>query len=174
MRRRDWNLAAASVALGFMILAAGCEAETTTPVTTPKAKTTAPVVTPKAKTAPISEKAPAKVQVKAAEGAKAFLDQTKQIPPRLEWNRNVISRRGGPLKFRVTSQGPFAVTLVTDQAYQAIRNNGQVDKAGILLTVDSGGPTLEKTMTIPAGTTWFIIENQMDRPAEFRLQCFEP
>ena len=108
--------------------------------------------------------------------AKAFLDKKKKIPPRLEWNTNVISKSGGTFSFRVTSQGPFAVTVVTDAGYQAIQNKNQkgFNKADVLLTADSRNPTYEGKVTVPAGASWFIIENQADKEVELHLQCFAP
>ena len=46
--------------------------------------------------------------------AAPFLDAKKQVPSRREWNKEVGSRQGGAISFRVTSQGPFAVTVVTE------------------------------------------------------------
>jgi hypothetical protein len=108
--------------------------------------------------------------------AKAFLDKKKKLPPRLEWNTNVTSKSGGTFNFRVTSQGPFAVTIVTDAGYRAIQNKNQkgFNKADVLLTADSKGPTYEGKVTVPAGTSWFIIENQADKEVELHLQCFAP
>lgn len=108
-------------------------------------------------------------------GAKqAFLDQKKQVPPRKEWTREVTSRSGGTFSFRIASQGPFAVTVVTDKGFKALQNgvgNGPA-KEDILLTVDSKEPVLEKSLAVQPGSTWFIIENQTDKNVEIQLQCF--
>jgi hypothetical protein len=108
--------------------------------------------------------------------AKAFLDKTKKIPPRLEWNTHVVSKGGGTFNFRVTSQGPFAVTVVTDVGYQALKSGDQkgFNKADVLLTADSGGPTYEGKVTVPAGRSWFIIENQANKEVELHLECSAP
>ncbi len=52
----------------------------------------------------------------AAKGTSAgpFLDAKKQVPSRREWNKEVVSRQGGAISFRLTSQGAFAVTVVTE------------------------------------------------------------
>jgi hypothetical protein len=107
-------------------------------------------------------------------GPGAFLDQTKTIPSRLEWNREVTARRGGTITFRVTSQGPFAVTVVTDQGYKAMKagNRAAFNKQDVLLTVDAPGPTLERSVTLPPGSSWFIIENRSNQTAQIRLECF--
>jgi hypothetical protein len=49
------------------------------------------------------------------------LDQKKEIGPHLEWNREVTSKSGGTITFRVDSQGPFGVTVVNDKGYKAIQ-----------------------------------------------------
>jgi hypothetical protein len=107
---------------------------------------------------------------------KAFLDQKKEVPPRKEWTREVVSRGGGTFTFRVASQGPFAVTVITDKGYKALQGGDRnpVAKEDVLLTVDSKEPTLEKSITVPAGSSWFIIENQTDKNVEIHLQCFAP
>jgi hypothetical protein len=56
-------------------------------------------------------------------GRKPFLDQKKQVPARLDWSREITTKRGGNISFRITSQGPFTAMLVTDKMYQAIRWN---------------------------------------------------
>jgi len=103
---------------------------------------------------------------------KPFLDAKYEVPPRKEWNKDVIAKRGGTVSYRVTSQGPFAVTVVTDKGRKALMSGGKVDKADILLTQDSKTPTAEGKVTLPAGSSWFIIENQTDKPATIRLECF--
>lgn len=107
---------------------------------------------------------------------KAFMDVHREIPPRLEWNRDVFSRKGGAIAFRVTSQGPFAVTIVTDMAYQALQRGDRkgLSKSDILLTVDSKNAVYDGRVTVPAGRSWFIIENQAGKKVEMRLECFEP
>lgn len=108
----------------------------------------------------------------AAQDKKAFLDATREVPPRKEWNKDVIAKNGGTISFRVTSQGPFAVTVVTDKGRQALLAGGKVDQAEMLLTQDYKTPVAEGKVKLPAGKSWFIIENQTDKPANVRLECF--
>jgi hypothetical protein len=112
----------------------------------------------------------------ASGSGKAFMDVKRQIPPRLEWNRDLFSRSGGTLTFRVTSQGPFAVTIVTDKAYQAMQRGDRkaFSKEDVLLTIDSKEPSFDGKVTVPAGRSWFIIENQTEKKVEMHLQCFAP
>jgi hypothetical protein len=51
-----------------------------------------------------------------------FLDQKKTVPSRLEWNREVTSKRGVTVAFRVKSRSPFAITIVTDRAMKAMKS----------------------------------------------------
>jgi hypothetical protein len=108
------------------------------------------------------------------ENRKAFIDQKKEIGPRLEWNREVNSKSGGTFSFRVTSDGPFAVTLITDKGYKAIKMGKTLTKQDLLLTVDSKDPSFEGKATVAAGSSWFIIENQTDKNVTIHLQCFAP
>jgi hypothetical protein len=103
------------------------------------------------------------------------MDAKRQVPPRLEWNRDILSRSGGTLTFRVTSQGPFAVTVVTDKGYQSLQGGSQqaFDKRELLLTLDSRETSMEGRVTVPAGRSWFIIENQTNKNVEMHLQCFD-
>jgi hypothetical protein len=111
-----------------------------------------------------------------AGAGKPFLDEKKEVPPHLEWNREVTSRNGGTISFRVTSQGPFAVTVVTEKGYKAMQRGDKkaFDKADVLLTLDVKEGTHEGKVTLPAGSSYFIIENQTDKKAEIHLQCFPP
>jgi hypothetical protein len=112
----------------------------------------------------------------SAGSGKAFLDEKKEVGPRLEWNREVTARSGGMISFRVTSQGPFAVTVVTEKGYKALQGGDKnaFDKRDVLLTVDSKEPSHEGKVTLPAGSSYFIIENQTDKKMELHLQCFPP
>ena len=105
--------------------------------------------------------------------ARPFLDQKKSVPPHLEWTREVTSRNGGAISFRVESQGPFAITVVTDRALKAMKSGDRnpIDKSEILLTADSNGPSHEGKLTLPAGSSWFILENRADKPVEFHIEC---
>jgi hypothetical protein len=104
-----------------------------------------------------------------------FLDQQKEIPPRLEWNREVVSRKGGTIAFRVTSEGPFSVTVLPAHAYQALmrKDQGALRKEDVLLMVESPGPALESEVTIPPGSSYFIIENRTDKAVRMHLQCYD-
>jgi hypothetical protein len=139
---------------------------------------TGPLPAPPAAEAPKeAAKAPAPiVQGGQPAGAATFLDEEKEVPPRLEWNREVGSRQGGTFPFRVTSQGPFALTVVTDRGYKALQKGDRQSfkKEDVLLTVDSKGPTLDGEVTIPPGSSYFIIENHADKAVRLHLQCFVP
>jgi hypothetical protein len=104
----------------------------------------------------------------------AFLDATKDVPPRLEWNRDINSTKGGTILFRVTTPGPIAVTLVTDKGYQALTRGDKAgfNKSDVLLTADGGPPGYERRVAVPPGRLWFIIENRSASPAHIRLECF--
>jgi hypothetical protein len=110
----------------------------------------------------------------AAKGKNAapFLDAKKQVPSRREWNKEVVSRRGGAISFRVTSQGPFAVTVVTDRGRKALLGGGKMMREDGLFTIDSKAPTFEGKVMLPPGSSWFIIENQANQTVEIRLECF--
>lgn len=103
-----------------------------------------------------------------------FLDQKKEIAPGLEWTREVKSQKGGTFTYRVTSQGPFAVTLVTDRGLKAAQGGGKISKEDILQTADIAGPTYEGKATVSAGSSWFIIENRAGKKVEMHLECFAP
>jgi hypothetical protein len=100
------------------------------------------------------------------------LDAKKQVPSRREWTKELVSRQGGALSFRVTSQGPFAVTVVTDRGYKALVGGGAMSKEDGLFSIDSKGPTFEGKVTVPLGSSWFIIENQANQSVEIHLECF--
>ena len=103
-----------------------------------------------------------------------FLSQSREVPPRLEWNREVTSTTGGTIQFRVTSRGPFAVTVVTGEGYDALRRGDRtaLSKRDVLLTVDSPDTSYEGRVTLPQGSSWFIIQNQTQVQAAMTLQCY--
>ena len=111
----------------------------------------------------------------AGSSGKAFLDEKKQVPARVEWNREVVARKGGTIAFRVSSQGPFAVTVVTANAYQAMKagNRKGFQKSDVLLTLDVKENSYDGKVTLPPGSCYFIIENQTDKSVDMHLECFE-
>ena len=106
-----------------------------------------------------------------ARPAAPFLDQTQEVPAGREWMREVTSRAGGTIAFRVDSQGPFAVTVITDKGMQAVKGGSGPSREDLLLTADSRGNTHEGKIALSAGSSSFIIENRAGRPATLRLVC---
>jgi len=47
-------------------------------------------------------------------------------------------------------------------------------KEEVLLTEDSKEAALEGKVTLPVGSSWFIIENRTDKKVEMHLQCLAP
>ena len=92
----------------------------------------------------------------------------------MEWNREVSSRNGGTISFRVDSQGPFAVTIVTGQAYKSIlaRDQKPLTRSDVLLTADSQGPTYEGKVTVTAALPTSSLRTCANKPVEFHLQCY--
>lgn len=115
---------------------------------------------------------------RSAESSNPFreLDQKKQIGPWLEWNREVTSKNGGTINFRVTSQGPCRVTVVTDEGYKAVQggNRKTFNKEDVLLATDSKESMYEGWVTLSPGSSWFIIENQTAKNVELHLQSLAP
>jgi hypothetical protein len=116
-------------------------------------------------------------QNKPAGQRKAFMDEKKQIPAGLEWNRDFFAKKEGTVNFRVTTtEGPFAITCVTDNAWQALQANDmkRIKKEDGLHKVDSKGAetTLEGTVKVPAGRAWIIVENRNTKPVEIHIQLF--
>lgn len=111
----------------------------------------------------------------AGGGSGPFLEGTKTVPARLEWNRDFTSKNGGTVRFKVSSTAPFAVSVVTDAARQALvaNNPAGFNKADVFLTADGQPPAYEGRVTVPAGKHWFIIENRSGAPADMRLECWD-
>jgi hypothetical protein len=106
----------------------------------------------------------------------AFLDERKAIPAGLEWSREVTAKQGGAIGFRITSQGPFAITVVTGAAFQAVQTNNKAafKKKDVLLVNNCKGPQYQGSVKLPAGSSYFVIKNGAGKPVEFRLECFPP
>jgi hypothetical protein len=120
-----------------------------------------------------AQPAPVAPQATTLTGNAPFLDAKKQVPSRREWNRDVISRQGGTISFRLTSQGPFSVLVLTDRGRKALLGGGQLLKEDGLFNIDAPGPVFEGKVTVPPGPSWFIIENQASQAVEMHLECFE-
>jgi hypothetical protein len=102
------------------------------------------------------------------------VDEAMRIPPRKEWLREIVARSPGTFEFRMTSQGPFSIIVMSDAGYQVLKSKKGTLKDKISLVVESAEPTYEGKVSVPAGKSWFLIENKTDTPVTFRLECFAP
>ena len=111
----------------------------------------------------------------SAPAKEPFLKEKKSVPPRQEWNREIVSKKGGTFRFRVSSPEPFGVTLVADRSYQALRRRDAagMNREDLLLTTDWRDKVFEKTVEVKSGTYWFILENQSEKKVELVLECTE-
>ncbi len=107
-----------------------------------------------------------------AAGLSVLLDKTKRLPPRIEWHSDIAPKTGGEVTFRVSCAAPVGITVVTDKGHMAIKGKEQFDRSDMLLIVDAKPPSYEGRVVVPAGTSWFIIENQSEAVASIRLECF--
>ena len=110
----------------------------------------------------------------APKGKFLFLDQERVTPPRREWNREIVFRRSGKMRFVITGSPPFGVTLVTDNGRSAMLRGDRsaFRREDLILTVDSRSTTFTSEVSLPPGHYWFYLENQSDRQVVFRLQCY--
>jgi hypothetical protein len=104
----------------------------------------------------------------------AFVDQKKQVPPGREWHREVRTDKAGRVTFRISSHGPLGVTVVADRSFKAMAAGKReaVRPEDLVFAIDTPGPTYTSVIRLPAGSSWFMIENRSDRTAEIRLECF--
>ena len=106
-----------------------------------------------------------------------FLHQEKEVPPGLEWSREVVARATGTIRCNIQSLPPFAITLVNDRAFQAAQRHDVSGKAksDLLLAVDVTTPEWEREIQLPeAGSYWFIIENRTSGVSKINLHCSAP
>ncbi len=107
-----------------------------------------------------------------------FLQQERDVPPGLEWSREVVARAaGGSIRCNIRSLPPFAITLVTDRAYQAAKRHDMsgAAKSDLLLAVDVAAAEWEREIQLPeTGSYWFIIENKTSGVSKINLRCSAP
>jgi hypothetical protein len=107
----------------------------------------------------------------------AFLDQKKQLIPSQEWNHEIICKNQSEIRLKISGEGPFSVTFVTDALHTAIiKRDGDAMKSlrkGFSFSVDSPEPVYERTLHLEPGDYWLIIRNNLKRDAEIHLECFE-
>lgn len=104
---------------------------------------------------------------------KPFLEQTKPgVLPKQSWTREIGSVKGGLIRFRVEAPGPYALILLTGPAFQTVQSGQKPSPDGVLHNSDQTG-TYEGTVTVPAGSSWFLIENSSATPVDIKLTCWE-
>jgi hypothetical protein len=92
----------------------------------------------------------------------------------LEWTREVVAKSPGTIRYRIESQGPFSVTVISDRLLKAFQSGSKEPpkKEDVLQAVDFEGPMGEGTVMLPAGSFHFVIKNAASQTVRFRLQCF--
>jgi pimeloyl-ACP methyl ester carboxylesterase len=103
-----------------------------------------------------------------------IVDKVENTAAGIGWNKDIVLDRPTTVGFNVTSQGRFAVTILTDKAYQALQRSDEkaLAKQDILFMRESEGLEMNSKVALPAGTWWFFIENRSDTPVDFHLKCF--
>ena len=104
-----------------------------------------------------------------------FLDETRTVQPAEDWNREVVCRNAGPVRFRVTSSGPISLILLSQEARDAAIQNdvATLKREGMILSADSNGPVCERTLELTPGSYFLVIRNNLTRPADIRFECFD-
>lgn len=105
-----------------------------------------------------------------------FLDQTKDVIPQQEWNREIVTKKGGKFTFTVESQGPVSIIFLSGKGYQALlaRNMDAIERSDLILNLPSVPTPYTRTVTAPPGSSWFIIENLSDQSVKMHLKCYDP
>jgi hypothetical protein len=100
------------------------------------------------------------------------VNQTKTIATAAEWNREVFVRVGGDFAIEVSSQGPFALSIVSAEQFKASpdKRRAAFKKEQTLLTADSKQPTYRGNVTLPATTSYVIIENLAGKQVNVHLR----
>jgi hypothetical protein len=105
-----------------------------------------------------------------------FLDQTKDVIPQQEWNREIVTKKGGKFTFTIESQGPVSIIFLSGKGYQAVlaRNRDALERSDLILDLRSVSTPYTRTVTAPPGSSWFIIGNLSDQSVKMRLKCQVP
>ena len=105
----------------------------------------------------------------------AFLEQSKEVLPMQEWNREISSSTGGKIEIKIESQSSVSVLLIADRTFQAIKKRDQngIHKSDIVLNIPSSPCPLKEELVLPAGTFWFMIQNLGDTKETIGLTCYK-
>jgi len=105
---------------------------------------------------------------------KPFLDQSKDVVPQQEWNREIVSKNGVWIIIKIDSQAPVSVVLVAERSYKAIleRNADGLHKSDFLLNIPNAPGDFGREVEIPSGSCWFIIQNLGKDKVSMRLRCY--
>ncbi|MEZ5385078.1 MAG: hypothetical protein R3F13_06135 [Prosthecobacter sp.] len=105
-----------------------------------------------------------------------FLDQTKELTPHLEWNREIVTKKGGKFSFTIESQGPVSIIIISGKRQQAqlAKDIDAIERSDLILDLPSVPTPYTRTVTVPPGSSWFIIENLSDQNVKMHLKCYVP
>ena len=106
-----------------------------------------------------------------------FLDQSRIVPPKLEWSREIVTRKGGSIYCAIQNeQGMMSVTVIADRTYQAIinKNRDGIHREDLILTIDASLGYFEDSIELPhGGSYWFIIGNGSASSSEVSIAWVE-
>lgn len=105
-----------------------------------------------------------------------FVDQTKDVIPQQEWNREIVTKKGGTVTFTIESQGPVSIIVLSGKGYQALlaKDMDAIERSDLILNLPSVPTPYTRTVTVPPGSSYFIIENLSDQSVKMRLKCYDP
>lgn len=102
------------------------------------------------------------------------LSQTRVVPPKLEWTREFFVRAPETLRCAVTSGGAFAVSVLAERAYLAIKSDRPDDmhREDVLVSEDRAPGRFERDVPFAwPGSYWFVIGNRSGTDQEISLSC---
>mgnify|MGYP001445250651 CR=1 FL=1 len=105
---------------------------------------------------------------------KPFLEQTKMIPSLKEWPREVTSKKGGTIHFITKSEAKLSILVIADRTFKALINSNDsgIVKSDFLFNTKTPKGKFKSTITIPKGSSHFVIQNLSKEDSEVTLVCF--
>jgi hypothetical protein len=112
----------------------------------------------------------------AASSVRPFIDEKFVVKPSDMWHREIKAPRAGTIRFRVEAKTPFFVYVVTNHGHEVLNgaNPNSIKQEDLLFKQNSDGHTMEDRVSLPPGSSWFLIESASNKEMEVHLECFRP
>ena len=105
------------------------------------------------------------------------IEETKMVPPQLEWNREIIAANSGPMPCYIKNRnGGITIIVMAERSYKALvsKNRSGMVREDIVFYREIANGEFRGEIDLPRPDNyWFILKNDSKQDSTISLTCFK-